>query len=79
MVLLLVSEAFLFFSNDLFPLQIQSDKYDLQHDLAWVVHEADRSVVLALLKDVFLGKRDDQGLGPYGWPFSCLPDCRRLS
>ena len=36
--------------------------------------EADRSVVLALLQVVFLGKCDDHGLGPRGWPFSCLPD-----
>ena len=42
--------------------------------------EADRSVVLALLQVAFLGKYDDEGLGPRGWPFSCLPnliaDCR---
>ena len=36
--------------------------------------EADRSVVLALLQVAFLGKREDQGLGPQGWPLSCLPD-----
>ena len=36
--------------------------------------EADRSVVLAPLQVAFLGKSDDQGLGPQGWPFSCLPD-----
>ena len=36
--------------------------------------EADRSVVLALLQVAFLGKRDDLGLGPWGWPFSCLPN-----
>ena len=41
---------------------------------AWMTGEADRSVVLALLQFVFLGKCDDQGLGPQGWPFSCLPD-----
>ena len=43
--------------------------------------EADRSVVLALLQVAFLGKCGDQGLGPKGWPFSCLPDlvadCRK--
>ena len=36
--------------------------------------EVDRSVVLALLQVAFLGKCDDQGLGPQGWLFSCLPD-----
>ena len=34
--------------------------------------EADRSVILALLLFAFLGKCDDQGLGPRGWSFSCL-------
>ena len=34
--------------------------------------EADRSVGLALLQVAFVGKCDDQGLGPWGWPFSCL-------
>ena len=47
---------------------------------AWMTDEADRSVVLALLQVAFLGKCDDQGLGPRRWPFSCLPnlvaDCR---
>ena len=40
--------------------------------------EADRSIVLELLQVAILGKCDDQGLGPRGWPFSCLPDffCR---
>ena len=46
----------------------------LQHDFAWLADVADRSVVLALLVVAFLGKCDDQGLGPQGWPFSCLPD-----
>ena len=36
--------------------------------------EAYCSVVLALLQVAFLGKCDDQGLGPQDWPFSCLPD-----
>ena len=36
--------------------------------------EADRSVALALLQVAFLGKRDDRGLGPQGWPFSRLAD-----
>ena len=36
--------------------------------------EADRSVVLAMLQVAFLGKCDDRGLGPWGWPFSCLSD-----
>ena len=47
---------------------------------AWVTNEAYCSVVLALLQVAFLGKCDDQGLGLWGWPFSCLPnlvaDCR---
>ena len=53
---------------------LQSVQYDLQHDRAWVTDEADRSVVLALLQVAFLGKCDDRGLGPLGWPFSCPPD-----
>ena len=59
---------------------LQSVQYDLQHDFAWVADEADRSVVLALLQVAFLGECDDQRLGPWGWPFSRLPnpvaDCR---
>ena len=43
---------------------------------------ADCLVVLALLQVAFLGKYDDQGLGPQGWPFACLPDlvadCREI-
>ena len=39
-----------------------------------VTHEADRSMVLALLQVAFLEKCDDLGLGPSGWPFSSLPD-----
>ena len=39
----------------------------------WVADEADRSVALAL-QVAFLRKCDDSGLGPWGWPFSCLPD-----
>ena len=51
-------EACLFFGDDL-RLWLQSVQYDLQHDFAWVTDEADRSVVLALLRVVFLGKGDD--------------------
>ena len=36
--------------------------------------EADRSAVLALLQVAFLGKCNDQGMGPQDWPFSCLTD-----
>ena len=36
--------------------------------------DADRWVVLALPQVPFLGKCDDQGVGPQGWLFSCLPD-----
>ena len=36
--------------------------------------EADRSVVLALLQVAFLGEFGDSGMGPWRWPFSCLPD-----
>ena len=68
------SEACLFFSDHLFCLQFQSVQYDLQHDFPWVTDEADHSLVLALLQVAFLGKRNDQGLRPRGWPFSCLPD-----
>ena len=64
------SETCLFFSDDLLRLWFQSD----QPDFALVTDEADRSVVLALLQVAFLGKRDDQGLGPRGSLFSCLPD-----
>ena len=58
----------------IFCLWLQSIQYDLQHDFAWVTDEADCSVVLALLQVAFLGKCDDQGLGPLCWPFSSLPD-----
>ena len=64
----------------IFSMWLQSVQYDLQHDLAWVTDEAYCSVVLALLQVAFLGQCDDYGLGPWGWPFSCLPnldaDCR---
>ena len=60
------SEVCPFFSDDLLRLWLQSVQYDLQHDFAWVADEADRSVVLALLQVAFLGKCDDQGLGPRG-------------
>ena len=74
------SEACLFFRNDNPHLQLQSVQYDLQHDFAWVAAEADRSGVLTLLQVTFLGKCYDWGLGPWGRPFSCLPnlvaDCR---
>ena len=53
------SEAYLFFSDDLLRLWLQSVQYDLQHDFAWVTDEADRSVVLALLQVAFLVKCDD--------------------
>ena len=49
----------MFFSDDLLRLWLQFVQYDLQHDFAWVSHEADRSVVLALLQVAFLGKFDD--------------------
>ena len=65
-------EACLLFSNDLLRLWLQSVQYDLQHDFAWVTNETGRSLVLALLPPVILGKCDDQGLGPRGWPFPCL-------
>ena len=77
------SEACLFFSNDRLRLRLQSVQYDRQYDFTWVADEADRSVVLALLQVAFLGKCDDQELGPRGWPFSCRPnldaDCRDSS
>ena len=72
-------EACLLFSNNLLCTRLQSAQYDLQHDFAWV---ADRSVVLAPLQVAFLGKCDDQGLGPHCWLFSCLPNlvagCREI-
>ena len=43
------SKACLFFSDDLLRLWLQSVRYDLQHDFAWVTDEGDCSVVLALL------------------------------
>ena len=64
------SEACLFFIDDLLCLWLQSLQYDVQHDFAWVTDEADRLVVLALLQVAFLGKCDDKGLGPRGWPFA---------
>ena len=73
-LLVLALEACLFSSDDLLRLWLQSVQYDLQHDLAWVTDETDRSVALALLQVAFLGKCDDRGLGPLGWPFSCPPD-----
>ena len=57
----------LFFGDDLLRLWLQSVKYDLQHDLAWVTDEAYGLVVLALLQVAFLGKCDDYGLGPIIW------------
>ena len=68
------SEACLFFGDDLLRLWLQSVQYDLQQDFAWVTDEAYCSVVLALLQVAFLGKCDDYGLGPWDWPFSCLPN-----
>ena len=53
------SEACLFFSNYLLSLWLQSVRYDLQHDFAWVTDEADCLVVLALLQVAFPGKCDD--------------------
>ena len=77
------SEDCLFFSNDLLHLRLKSLQYDLQYDFARMADEADRSVVVALLQVAFLGKCDDQELGPRGWPFSFLPDfvadCRESS
>ena len=74
------SETCLFFSDDLLRLWLQSVQYDIQHDFAWVTEEAYCLVVLALLQVAFLGKCDDQGQGPWVWPFSSLPnlvaDCR---
>ena len=49
-------------------------QYDIQHDFAWMTDETYCSVVQALLQVAFHGKCDDQGLGPWGWPFSWLPD-----
>ena len=68
------SEACLFFLDDLNCLQLQSVQYASQHDFALMVFEAAHTVVLALLQVAFLGKCDDQGLGPRGLPFSCQPD-----
>ena len=45
-------------------LQLQSVQYDLQDDFVRVTDEADRSAVLVLLRVAFLGKCDNQGLGP---------------
>ena len=49
----------MFFNDDLTRLWLQSVRYDLQDDFAWVTDEVDRSVVLALLHVAFLGKRED--------------------
>ena len=64
------SEARLFFSDNLRSLWLQS----VQYEFAWVTDEADLSVVLALLHAAFVGKCDDQALGPRVLPFSGLPD-----
>ena len=45
--------------DDLLRLWLQSFQYDLQHNVALVTDEADRSVVLVLLQVAFLGKCDD--------------------
>ena len=50
---------YLFFSDDLLCLWLQSVQYDLQHDFSWVTNEADRSIVMALLQVASLGKCDD--------------------
>ena len=53
------SENCLFFSDDLLRLWLQSVKYDLRHEMAWMADEASRSVVLALPQVAFLKKCDD--------------------
>ena len=68
------SGACLFFGDDLLRLRLQFVQCYLQHVFVWTADEADRSVVLKLLQVACLGKCDDQGLGPQGWSFSCLPD-----
>ena len=50
-----VVEAYLFFSDDLLRLPLQSVQYDLQHDFAYMPDESDRSAVLALLQVALLG------------------------
>ena len=47
---------------------------DLQHVFAWMADEADGSVVLTQLQVSFLWESDYQGIGQFGWPFSCLQD-----
>ena len=49
------SEACPFFSDDLPRLWLQSVRFDLQHDFAWVTDEADRLVALACCRLPFLG------------------------
>ena len=73
-MVLLLAFSCLFFSDDVLCSGLQSVQYDLQHDFAWVTDEANHLVVLALLQVAFLWKCDDEGLGPQGLPFSCLPD-----
>ena len=62
-----------FLSNDVLRLWLHSVQYDPEHDFALVADEADCQIALALPIATFLWKCDDQGLGPQGWPFSCLP------
>ena len=70
-----LSEACLFFSNDLLRLRLQFVQYDLQHiNFDWMADKVDCSIVVALLQVAFVGECDDQGLGPQGRPFSCLLD-----
>ena len=40
------SEGCLLFSDDLLRLRLQSVQYDLKHDFAWMVDEADHMVFL---------------------------------
>ena len=68
------SEACLFFNDDRLRLWLKFVQYDLQHDFVSFKDESDRSVVLALLQVAFVGKCDDYGLCPWGWPFSSLSD-----
>ena len=52
------SESCLFFSDDLLCFLLQSVQYDIQHDFARMVNEADHSVVLALLQVAFLNNNN---------------------
>ena len=68
------SEPSMFFSNYFFSLGFKPIQDDFQHGFARMTDEADSSVVLAELQVALLRECNNQGLSPWGRPFSCSPD-----